>query len=156
MPSFQLIGLPIEPFAPLFALSDAELAQRQAQRVVATAKPGYPCRVSLVDAEIGEELILLSFEHQPANSPYRASGPIYVRRAAAPAEIHPGVIPEYVRGRLMSVRAYNRASLMTDASVCAGSETAAVIQKMFESKDVAYIHLHNARPGCYSCAVVRA
>src|SRR5882757_7555167 len=72
--SFQLSGLPFEPFAALFSLSAAELAELDAQRVVATEKPGYPCRVSLADAEVGEELLLLPFAHMPARSPYRASG----------------------------------------------------------------------------------
>src|SRR5271165_1976453 len=120
MNSFQLVGLPFEPFSPLFALSDAALVEHNACRVVATEKPGYPCRVSLCDAEIGEELLLLPFEHQPASSPYKASGPIFVRKAAAQANIERGVIPEYVRHRLMSVRAYDATHLMTDAVVCAG------------------------------------
>ena len=63
MTSFQLVGLPFEPFSPLFALSDAELLARNVRRVFATTKPGYPCRVSLADAEIGDELLLLAFEH---------------------------------------------------------------------------------------------
>lgn len=156
MNSFQLVGLPFEPFSPLFALSDAALAERNARRVVATANPGYPCRVSLADAEIGEELLLLPFEHQPADSPYKASGPIFVRKAAVQARIEPGVIPDYVRIRLLSVRAYDAGHLMTDATVCPGAEAATAIQKMFSSDEVAYIHLHNANRGCFSCAVHRA
>jgi Protein of unknown function (DUF1203) len=153
--SFQLVGLPFEIFSPLFALSDSALAERNVHRVVATSKPGYPCRVSLADAEIGEELLLLPFEHQPARSPYRSSGPIFVRKAAARANLEPGVIPDYVRLRLMSVRAYDSTHLMTDAVVCAGDDTASAIQKMFSSHEVAYIHLHNANRGCFSCAVNR-
>src|SRR5271165_1430870 len=141
MNSFQLVGLPFEPFSPLFALSDAALVEHNACRVVATAKPGYPCRVSLADAEIGEELLLLCFEHQPAMSPYRSSGPIFVRKAAVEANVEPSVVPDYVRIRLMSVRAYDSTHLMTDAIVCAGSDTASAIQRMFSSKEVAYIHL---------------
>lgn len=156
MTSFQLVGLPFELFSPLFALSDAELAVRNVRRVVATEKPGYPCRVSLADAEIGEELLLLPFEHQPASSPYKASGPIFVRKAAVQANIERGVIPEYVRHRLMSVRAYDAAHLMTEAVVCAGSDTASAIQKMFGRDEVAYIHLHNANRGCFSCVARRS
>ena len=44
---------------------------------------------------------------------------------------------------------------MIDALVCAGSAAAAAIQKMFSRDDVAYIHLHNANRGCFSCAVNR-
>jgi hypothetical protein len=155
MTSFQLVGLPFEPFSPLFALSDAELLARNVRRVFATTKPGYPCRVSLADAEIGDELLLLPFEHQPASSPYKSSGPIFVRKAAVQARVEPGVVPDYVRARLISVRAYDSQHLMSDALVCAGSDAAAAIQKMFGRDDVAYIHLHNANRGCFSCAVNR-
>jgi hypothetical protein len=155
MLSFQLVGLPLERFSSLFALSDLELAQRNVRRVIATSKPGYPCRVSLADAEIGEELLLLSFEHQPASSPYRSSGPIFVRKAAIQAKIEPGVIPETIHLRLISVRAYDSSHLMSDAIVCAGSDAASAIQEMFSSDEVAYIHLHNAKQGCFSCAVNR-
>ena len=155
MTSFRLVGLPLKKFSPLWALSDSALAERNVRRVVATSKPGYPCRVSLADAEIGEELLLLSFEHQSAKSPYRSSGPIFVRKAAVPANLEPGVIPDYVRLRLISVRGYDSSHLMTDATVCAGNDAASAIQKMFSSNEVAYIHLHNAKRGCFSCAVSR-
>jgi hypothetical protein len=111
--------------------------------------------VSLADAEIGDELLLLPFEHQPASSPYKSSGPIFVRKAAVQARVEPGVVPDYVRARLISVRAYDSQHLMSDALVCAGSDAAAAIQKMFGRDDVAYIHLHNANRGCFSCAVNR-
>ena len=154
--SFQLSGLPFEPFAALFSLNAAELAHLDAQRVVATEKPGYPCRVSLADAEVGEELLLLPFAHLPARSPYRASGPIFVRKAARECTLDAGVIPDYVRLRQMSVRAYDSAHLMIDAAVCEGEDAAAMIQKMFGNSDAAYIHLHNAKRGCFSCRVDRA
>ena len=156
MASFQLVGLPAEPFAELFALSDAELAAHHAQRVVSGAQPGYPCRVSLVDADVGDELLLLTFPHQPAASPYNASGPIYVRKGARQRRVEAGVIPEYVRSRLMSVRAYDAAHMIVDASVCEGSEAAPEIERLFGNDRVAYIHLHNARRGCFSCRVERA
>lgn len=155
MNSFRFVGLPFEPFSHYFELSDAELAARNARRVFATAKPGYPCRVSLADAEIGDELLLLPFEHQPASSPYRSSGPIFVRKGAAPARLEAGVVPDCVRGRLMSVRAYDAGHFMTDALVCNGTDAIAAIQTMLAREDVAYIHLHNANRGCFSCAVER-
>jgi Protein of unknown function (DUF1203) len=155
MTSFQLVGLPFEPFAPLFALPEAELKKRNVQKVFAHTQPGYPCRVSLIDAAIGEELLLLPFEHQPASSPYKSSGPIFVRKAAVQANLEPGMIPDYIRLRLMSVRGYDSSHLMTDAMVCAGHDAESAIQRLFNSNEVAYIHLHNANRGCFSCAVNR-
>jgi Protein of unknown function (DUF1203) len=154
--SFQLAGIPFEPFAPLFSLGRSELAELDVQRVIATEQPGYPCRVSLADAEIGEELLLLPYAHQPARSPYKASGPIFVRKAARQCKLDAGVIPDYVRLRQMSVRAYDAAHLMIDAAVCEGKDTAPTILGMFDNSDVAYIHLHNAKRGCFSCRVDRA
>jgi hypothetical protein len=151
--SFRLIALPSEPFAPLFSLSDQALAMIDAQRVIATAKPGFPCRISLEDAEIGEELLLLPYAHQPAHSPYRASGPIFVRKSARHSRLEAGVIPDYVRLRQMSVRAYDAAHLMIDAAVCEGKDSASEILRMLDNPDVEYLHLHNAKRGCFSCRV---
>jgi hypothetical protein len=156
MASFRLTGIPHAQFAPLFALSDKELSRIPAQRIFADAKPGFPCRVSLADAQIGDELLLLPFEHQPAASPYRSSGPIFVRRAALCAVLPPGLIPDYVQTRLMSVRAYDATHRMIDASVTPGSEAGQIIEGMFSRPEAAYIHLHNAARGCFSCAVHRA
>jgi hypothetical protein len=97
--SFRATGLPLSPFEPLFALDDDALAARGMRRVTADAKPGFPCRVSLADAEPGERLILLPFEHQPAHSPYRASGPIFVREAARAPFDEVDVVPPVLRGR---------------------------------------------------------
>jgi hypothetical protein len=153
--SFQLVGVPFTPFAALFSLSDAALARHNARRVIANEHPGYPCRVSLADAAIGEELLLLPYAHQPAASPYQASGPIFVRKAAQPARLAAGVVPDYVRRRQMSVRAYDAADLMIDATVCDGEEAESAVRRMLENSAAAYIHLHNAKRGCFFCRVNR-
>lgn len=156
MSSFQLVGLPRAPFEPLFALSDADLAARGARRVVADSTPGFPCRISLKDAEAGEELLLLPFEHQPENSPYRSSGPIYVRVGASQRTLAAGEVPDYVRMRQISVRAYDARHMMVGAEVCAGAAVADEIERRFADPEVSYIHLHNAKRGCFSCLVRRA
>jgi Protein of unknown function (DUF1203) len=55
----------------------------------------------------------------------------------------------------MSVRAYDELGWMTEATVCPGAEAAAAIERLFDEPLVAYIHLHNANRGCFSCAVQR-
>ena len=155
MASFQLVGLPAEPFAPCFALTDAELAEMGALRVVAKESDAFPCRVSLVDAKIGDELLLLPYCHQPAKSPYKASGPIYIRKGARQQILDVGYVPEYVGRRLVSVRAYDADHLIIDADVCDGRCVAAEIERQFTNARVRYIHLHNAKRGCYSCLVNR-
>jgi hypothetical protein len=154
--SFRILALPLDPFLPFFGLDDAGLAVAGARRCIANEKPGYPCRVSLVDAEPGETLILLPHAHHDVASPYRASGPIYVRENARQAFPEVNEVPEAVRRRLLSVRAYNATGFMLDAEVTEGRDLETVINRFFGDKRVAYLHLHNARPGCYSCRVDRA
>ena len=83
--SFQFIALPSEPFTSLFKLSDGELQSIGARRMVVDNKPGFPCRVSLEDAEVGETVLLLPYTHHETTSPYKASGPIFVREKASPS-----------------------------------------------------------------------
>lgn len=157
MSSFQIFGLHYEPFAPLFEFSNERLAAQGVRRVVADKKPGYPCRVSLIDAEIGEELLLLPYAHQSAeSSPYKASGPIYVRKNAERRIEAVGVTPECVRHRVMSVRAYDATHAIIASEACDGSHVAQEIRRLFDDSRVQYIHLHNAKPGCFSCFVGRA
>ena len=156
MRSFQIVGLPAEPFAPLFTLSDRELAEMGARRVVAEESGRYPCRISLVDVEKGAELLLMPWCHQPGKSPYKASGPIYVRKGAQQQILDVGHVPEYVSSRLISVRAYDAEDMIIDADICDGRNVAAEIENQFANAEVRYIHLHNAKRGCYSCLVRRA
>ena len=44
---------------------------------------------------------------------------------------------------------------MVDALVCEGEDVAQRIEAMFANPKIAYAHLHNSRPGCYSCRAER-
>ena len=153
---FRLSGLDPAPFTHLFNLDDAALARRCMRRLVADSDSGYPCRVSLQDAARGEALLLLPFEHLPAPSPYRASGPIFVRQGVAQALLAPGEVPRSVAQRLISLRAYDVDGTMRDAEVHDGSEVAHALARLFRDPAVVAIHLHNARRGCYACVATRA
>ena len=154
--SFRVSGLSPDSFKPFFTLNNSALARLGAQRIIADDATGYPCRVSLTHAAPGDELILLSFEHQSAHSPYRASGPIFVRRAATAAFDAVNTIPEPVRVRLLSLRAYDAADLIVEADVVDGALVETLIEKFFQREDVAYLHVHYARRGCFACRVDRA
>ena len=156
MMNFLISGLAMEPFSGLFKLSDEELRSQKAIRCIADSKPGFPCRVSLVDAEPGETVILLPYVHHQVDSPYRSSGPIYVRENAKEAKLTVNELPEVVKNRLLSVRAYSKDSHMLGSAVVEGSNLISQISEFFADDTVAYLHLHNARPGCFSCRVDRA
>ena len=153
--SFQIVPLPLEPFAPLFALDDAALGALGARRYVADRQPGFPCRVSLADATPGERVVLVPYAHQDADSPYRASGPIFVRENAQPITLEVGAVPELLRSRILSVRAYDADALMVGADVVDGRELEVVIARMIADSRVASLHVHYARPGCFACRVER-
>lgn len=153
---FQIHSLPAEQFADLFTLTDAELEARQACRQIVTSKPGTPCRVSMQDAEVGETVILLNYAHQPHNSPYRASHAIFVRQNATNARIRANEVPDVIRSRIISVRCFDQYHMMIDADVVRGAEVADKLNEVFEQKNVAYVHLHNAKPGCFAALVCRA
>ena len=151
---FRFKGLPVEPFRPYFAMSDAELAGHDVMRMVADTKPGFPCRVTLEDAEPGERVLLLSFPHQPVHSPYKASGPIFVRESAR-GSFDGSDIPPVLRNRLLSLRAYDVAGMMVDADVTEGNEVEGLLKRLFARSDVENVHIHNARRGCFACSVER-
>lgn len=154
--SFRLIALPYEQFATLFGQSDAELEAIGARRMIVEEKPGYPCRVSLADAEVGETVVLVPFTHHDVSSPYRASGPIFIRHGATTARPRPDEIPTMFRHRLLSIRGYDAGAMMVSAEVVEGSDLEESIRRLFGDESVSYLHIHNARPGCYNCRVERA
>lgn len=154
--AFRFVALPAESFAPLFDLTDAELRAIGARRWVADEKPGFPCRVSLADAEVGESLLLLSFTHHDVDGPYRASGPIFVRRGAVTAKPAVGEVPALLAHRQLSLRAYSEKAMLVAGEVVAGQEVRAAIERLFADPKVHYLDVHNAGPGCFNCRVERA
>jgi hypothetical protein len=154
--SFQITGLPRAAFVALFTLTDAELAARNAVRMVADKRPGFPCRVSLRDAEPGEKVLLLNYEHLAVASPYRSRHAIFMRENAVDARLDIDEIPEVLETRLLSVRAFDGAGMMIDADVMRGSELAPAISRMLDKTAVDYLHVHNAKPGCFAARVDRA
>jgi hypothetical protein len=152
---FQITALPIEKFSSLLKQSDDDLRTIGARRMVADKKPGFPCRVSLVDAEPGEEVLLVPFTHHDVTNPYRGDGPIFVRVNAQTVELEVNEVPAIIRSRLLSVRGYDSAGMMLISEVLDGSELEEHLWRFFANPQVEYIHIHNARPGCYNCRVDR-
>jgi len=154
--SYRITGLSPEPFRHLFGLSDAELAAHGAQRWTATPGSRLPDRVELRDAEPGETLLLLNHEHQPAATPYRSTHAIFVREGATAAYAREGVVPEAMRSRMLSLRAFDAAHWMVDAELVDGREAEAAIARLFARPAVAYLQAHYATRGCYAARIDRA
>lgn len=152
--SFRITGLPYASFACLFTLTDEQLAERGAVRKVAASKPGFPCRISLTDAEVGEEVILVHHEHHAVASPFRASHAIYVRKDEQQYDAVDR-IPPMLRSRLLSLRAFDGAGMLVDADVTDGTQLEALIERQLAAAQVEYLHIHFAKPGCYAARVDR-
>jgi hypothetical protein len=153
---FRISGIDPAPFQHLFALSDGELAQLRAKRYVADSKPGFPCRISLEDAEPGEAVILAPFAHQTVSTAYQSAGPIFVRESAKARFEAVDVVPEQLATRLLSLRAYDDTGMMIDADVVEGRDLTTHIHRFLENAETAYVHAHFARRGCYAARIDRA
>jgi hypothetical protein len=153
--SFRITGLSPEPFRALFGLSDADLVAHGAKRYAADRVPGYPDRIEVRDAVPGETVLLLNYVHQPADTPYRASHAIFVREGAETAYDAFDEIPRSLRIRPISLRAFSAGHFIVDADVVDGGALEGVIERFFGNNDVAYLHAHYARHGCYAARVDR-
>ena len=153
---FQIKPLDGTQISHLFDLSDAQLAARNACRQTVTANPGTPCRVSLQDAKVGETVILFNHQHQPEASPYQASHAVFVRQNAQQANPAINEVPQVISSRLISLRYFDKANMMIDADVVQGADVAQYLSQAFEDTEIAYIHIHNAKPGCFAASAHRA
>lgn len=153
---FRITGLDPAPFRSLFGLSDEALASNGVRRCVADASSSFPDRVELRDLVPGESALLLNYEHQPADTPFRARHAIFVREGAETPFDAIGVVPEAVRARTISLRAFDAAGNMVDADLAEGSAIEPLIARMFAGTATAYLHVHYARRGCYAARVDRA
>jgi hypothetical protein len=155
MSGFVIHGLDPAPFTGLYGLSDAALAERGVVRMAVDGKPGFPCRVTLEDAEVGESMLLLNHEHLPVESPYRQRHAIFVRDGATEAARFENEVPEQLAIRTLSLRAYDAEGMMTDAGLVEGSDLVSLIDRFFADPSVAYLHAHNARRGCFAARIDR-
>ena len=153
--NFQICGLNRGHFSHLFGKSAQDLAEYGVERVIVDEKPGFPCRVSLRDIDVGKPVFLMNYEHQSALSPYRSSHAIFVQEWANQADLGKNQIPEVLRIRLISVRAFDVSGMMVDADIVDGNELEGMIDRMFSIESVRYLHLHNAKRGCFTARVER-
>lgn len=153
--AYRIEGLAPEPFAPLFAMSDDELELLRARRVTADARPGFPCRVSLEDAEPGEQLILIHHVSNEVAGPFRSAYAIYVRESARQAATYVDETPPVFAGRTIALRGLDAEGDLRAALLAPPGEADARIVELFQRPEIASIHAHNAAAGCFAARIVR-
>ncbi len=155
--TYAIVGLPVEPFRPLFGLPDEDLAAHHVVRVVADAPVGYPCRVLLEDALPGETLLLLNHEYQSDETPYRGRHAIFVNESADRTRRFVDEVPPVLLVRpAISLRAFDEAGMMIDADLASGAAIEPGILRLLDNRRASYLHAHNAARGCYAARIERA
>jgi len=154
--SFRITGLSPEHFRHLYGLSDAALAEHGARRIAVDHAPGYPDRIAVRDAAPGESVLLVNYTHQPADTPFRSSHAIYIRQGAEAAYDAVDDIPEAMRRRMISLRAFDEEGMLIDADLTDGTALEPLIDRLLADPRAAYLHAHYAKAGCYAARIDRA
>ena len=143
--TYRIAGLDPKPFRPLFELSDEELEVRGMKRMTVTS-PTFPCRVSLVDRPVGEQVILLNHvSHDVANA-YRASHAIFV--ADADQAEYVDEVPPVFEPRVLSLRGFDEDGMMADAVITQPGEADAGIRKLLENPAIVTVSRGYREPTC--------
>ena len=153
--TYRIRGLDPAPFRPLFGLADDELAARGVVRMTVTEKPSFPCRVTLEDRDIGEQVLLLNHVSHDVANPYRASHAIFVTEAEHQAAEFVDEVPPVFAMRVLSLRGFDADGMMAEAVLAQPGEADAGIRRLFANPNVASIHAHNATRGCFAARIER-
>jgi hypothetical protein len=153
--TYRITGMDPAPYRPLFGLSDEALAKQGIVRMTVTEKPSFPCRVSLTDRDIGEQVLLLNHVSHDVANPYRASHAIFVTEGVEHAAEYIVVVPPVFEPRVLSLRGVDAQGMMAEALLTQPGEADAGIRKLFENPEIVSIHAHNAARGCFSAKIER-
>ncbi|WP_306524065.1 DUF1203 domain-containing protein [Rheinheimera sp.] len=155
--TYQIQPLAPQQFAHLFHLSQPELQQLGIVRMQANKTPGFPCRLSLQDAEPGEQMLLLNYAHLSAPGPYQSAHAIFISQSGMntmewPA---PDTVPAMLLRRTLSLRAFDTQQMMLDARLCQGADADTQIRELLALPECDFVHIHTAIRGCYLAAARR-
>lgn len=153
--TYRITGIDPAPYRHLYGLSDAELASRGAVRMIVNEKPSFPCRVSLIDRDLGENMLLVNHISHDVANPYRASHAIFITQGAEEPAEYVDEVPPVFGPRVLSLRGFDEGGMMVDAILAQPGEADGRIRKLFENRAINTIHAHNATRGCFSAKIER-
>lgn len=152
--TYSITGLDPKPYAYLSNLTDVELLAEGAVRMTANASPGFPCRVTLDDAQPGDTLLLLNHvSHE--GGPYHASHAIFVSEGHATPANYIDEVPPALDRRVLSIRAFDTNGMMIDAAIAQIGDADTVIRRLLENPSAHHLDAHNATRGCFAARVER-
>ncbi len=151
--TFRIVPLPSEVAEGARRAAEAGAADHAV--VLADSPSGYPCRHCLHFAKPGERLILFPYAAIPAGHPYSESGPIFVHAEQCERYRATHEYPEdFRRGR--AFRAYNTGYDMIDAEVANVNEPEAIVEKLLQNPETAFVDARSVTRGCYTFRIQRA
>lgn len=153
--TYRITGIDPAPYRHLFGVSDEELASHGIVRMTVTQKPGFPCRVTLTDRNVGESVLLLNHVSHDVANPYRASHAIFVTEGVEQPAEYVDEIPPVFSTRVLSLRGFDKNGMMADAILTQPGEADSGIHKLFNDPEIQTIHAHNATRGCFSAKIER-
>ena len=150
--NFQIVPLATEVAEAARRAAEAGAADHTV--VIADSLTGYPCRHCLRFAKPGERVILFPYAAIPAGHPYSETGPIFVH--AEPCERYRATheYPDDLR-RGRAFRAYSASYNMIDAEVADGSEPEAIVEKLLQNSETAFVDARSVTRGCYTFRIQR-
>lgn len=148
--AFVVTGLSAEPYTHLYGLPDDDLARHGAYRYQADASPGFPDRIEMRDAQVGESLLLVNHASMDQDTPYKTAHAIFVLEGAQESYRAEDTIPQVMQRRLLSLRAFDGAGMMLDAQLAEGDAISETVERLLSNHAVDRIHAHYALRGCYA------
>ena len=133
--TYRIQGLEPGQFARFFASDEAELTRSLTHRVIAGEEGRYPCRVSLRDADPGDELVLTHFTNHAVDTPYRNAYAIYVRKDAGEAADYIDEMPPILRGRPIALRGYDAGGCLHTASLALQDDVDRAVDHLERARD---------------------
>jgi len=118
----------------------------------------YPCRHCLREASGRSGMLLFSYQTPKPKSVYGHPMAIFMCACDCERFEKKDVIPDIVRNRIVSFRAfYGDGMMIYDANeLVDGGDHDAAVRRIFSRDDVAYINAHTAKAGCMLCHIERA
>lgn len=154
--TYSIKGLGPAAFVDLFGADEETLGRHHAVRMTVTETPGFPCRITLDDAQPGETMLLVNHVSHEGYNPYRASHAIFVSEGAREAAVYVDAVPPALDRRILSLRAFDHAGMMSDATLAQPGAADAAIRSLLADPAVDHVDAHNATRGCFAARIERS
>ena len=157
MTAFQCIPIPTDT-AERFRMSGIDDNGNSLRHIKAMDAGSFPCRHCLCFGQLGEMMLLGSYNLPRPQGIYWTPSPIFVHAEACRRFSAENIVAPIIgQGVLVSIRAYDSADqcIYDLGQVCAGADVDAPLERALADPRTAFVNVHTARPGCLLSRVER-